>query len=222
MCIRDRNDHAAVEARFQNCLGDAFATYTMGPAYAYYAILLQLNPAVPYADNDGMAADEVRAASIIEMLTWMDQKRETGGDNPLFKKVRTELAKAWEEAVGQACAVPASDEEKKKRAPELGQVKADLAAMKQLVQALWETLSANPSSPFTETIWKDIEDWVDPLLEKKVASIQMPLSPELRYVLNAAWLARMEPERKRRTSLQDLTEAARELAKKVSKPMNGM
>jgi hypothetical protein len=68
------NDTDNVEPRFNDCLGDAFATYTMGPAYAFFAIFLLLNPSSPFTSGANAAADDVRAHAICEMLTLMNSE----------------------------------------------------------------------------------------------------------------------------------------------------
>lgn len=57
------NDDDVVESQFNDCLGDAFATYTMGPAYAFFAIYLLLDPSSPFARRDDTVTDKVPAHS---------------------------------------------------------------------------------------------------------------------------------------------------------------
>src|SRR5262249_16861778 len=60
------------ESRIHEFLADAFATYTMGPAYACSAILLRLHPLIDA--KDGRPSDAQRAHVILSMLKWMNDK----------------------------------------------------------------------------------------------------------------------------------------------------
>jgi hypothetical protein len=200
------NGTDAVDLRFDECLGDAFATYTMGPAYAYFAIFLLLDPEFPFKCGDSDVAADARAHCIFEMLRRMDSK-ESPLDPP-YAKVRQELESAWRNAITQIGAQPKSDEEENR-------VKADKIRISILTDALWKTLNKSTSPPFTVDVWNEIRAWVDPLLENNVDAIKVPQGAELRHVLNAAWMARVDSARD--LKLDVITAAANDLAKKISK-----
>jgi hypothetical protein len=211
--LRDlTNDTDTIESRFNDCLGDAFATYTMGPAYAFFAIYLLLNPRSPFSTSEtGQPADDVRALSISEMLKCMDSK-ETEIDPP-YESVRKDLNSAWTDAIAETGAQPIVDQ--KKQIDEVKQVAEDKDRVTVLVKALWKTLTTGPFPPFTAYVWNVIGEWVDKLLENQVKKIEVPHGAELRHVLNAVWLARVHPKRKREL---DITAVANELRKRVAMP----
>jgi hypothetical protein len=61
----------------RSLLADAFATYSMGPAYAFYAFRLSLNPVSATRGGKPSRTEPLpseRAEVILEMLDRMDQK----------------------------------------------------------------------------------------------------------------------------------------------------
>ena len=210
--LMDETD--VIESRFNDCLGDAFATYTMGPAYAHFAIYLLLNPASPFTAGNSPAksaetsepdpADDVRAYSIFKMLKHMDEKEPL--DLP-YTKVRKDLNAAWTDAIAETGVQPTDDEKK--------QVAGDKDRVTVLVTALWKTLTTGTFPPFTVDVWNEISGWVNKLLDNKVKEVQVPHGAELRHVLNAVWLARVDPTRKREL---DITAVANELRQRVAMP----
>jgi hypothetical protein len=195
------NDLDEVESRFNDCLGDAFATYTMGPAYAFFAIFLLLDPSSPFTSEAGRPAHDVRAHTICQMLECMDFQ-ESPLEGP-YSEVRERLKAAWEKAIVQTGAQPKIEEK---------QVADDKLRATNLVKALWTTLKGSTSPPFTVEIWNDINGWVAPLLKGEVDQIPMPHGAELRHVLNAVWLARVHPDRKK-----DITDIAYKLAQRINR-----
>ena len=89
------------------------------------------------------------------------------------------------EAVQQAAAPPASE------------VRAAYGRDTERVRLLVDSLSKIPnistSTPFTVDVWNHVlAEWVQPLLQGKPETIDLPPAPELRHVLNAAWMARID------------------------------
>lgn len=193
----------AIEPQFNDCLGDAFATYTMGPAYAFFAIFLLLDPSSPFIHKPVKVADEVRAHSIFQMLESMDSKEPE--IDPPYSAVRTQISRAWADAIAQTGAQPRTNEKT--------QIATDKSRATELVKSLWTTLKDSASPPFTVEVWNEIQQWVGPLIRGQVDEIKVPHGAELRHVLNAAWLARVSPERNPR---KDITKAATDLAKKIT------
>jgi hypothetical protein len=190
------NANETVEPRFNDCLADAFATYTMGPAYAYFAILLLLNPSSPY--------DDVRAHAIFQMLERMDSQAPEIA--PAYKDVREQLIDEWNYAITQIGVKPSAEE--------CQQVSKDKARATLLVQALWNTLIESTSAPFTIAVWNEIQPWVKAILTDSVETLRLPVGAELRHVLNAAWLARIDANRDPK---RDITGAADKLAERIIK-----
>jgi hypothetical protein len=189
-----------VELKFGDCLGDAFATYTMGPAYALFAICLLLNPAHPYAPAVDGVADDVRVRSICHMLDMMDSKSQV--IRP-YAKIRERIENAWAEAIDQSGGRQNAVDDKL--------LSDEKKRVETLVEALFKTPGA-AFSPFTEQMWGEAQGWVQHLLAEKWEQIQIPQGAELRHVLNAAWLARVAENR---PADLDITVAANKLKEKV-------
>jgi hypothetical protein len=66
-------EEMAQEQRWQQCLGDMFATYMMGPAYAYATIALRLDPTTPFAVTEAQSSAELRFRAILKILEMTDK-----------------------------------------------------------------------------------------------------------------------------------------------------
>ena len=194
-----------VEPRFRECLADAFATYTMGPAYAFLAIYQLLDPFAPYRAKGDDVSDELRAHAIFEMLTWMSSGNKY---RKPYASVHDDLKTVWGDAIAEVGVVaPAGDEHI--------QLEADRTRVSLLVKALASALAKSEMLPFTVEIWDDCSKWVAPLINDQIDKIEVPAGAELRHVLNAAWQARVHVDR---PANRDLTRAADELAKRILNP----
>ena len=192
-----------VDQRLQVCLADAFATYTMGPAYAYSAVVLLLSPWHALSSSKQSVADDTRARAIFQMLECMDGKA-SEGDVPPYRSVRSDLQLAWDAAVEQSN--PSEDEAALKRC------ESERLEVSVLIKALWNKLDEANCAPFLISHWAAIQDWPDKLLAGKEQEILLPAGVELRHVLNAVWLARIAPNR---CSLQKLTDDSQLLSDRV-------
>ncbi|WP_019868603.1 hypothetical protein [Methylovulum miyakonense] len=197
------NKKDTIQPYFYNCLADAFATYTMGPAYPYYAIFLLLSPCSPYTAKSTDAADDIRVYAMCQMLACMDSK-ESALELP-YAKVRACLDKVWADAIAETSAKPT--EKQKTR------IEQDKKRACELVKTLWEVLLKSSYPLFTSDVWRTIEPWATLLRNGKVDEIQVPQGAELRHVLNAAWLARVDPMRNPDV---DITAAAKNLANRIN------
>jgi hypothetical protein len=239
--LRQRtNAKDTVDPRFQECLGDAFATYMLGPAYAYSCVCLQLDPtsaytsarpvpesngpewdcgddrpptpvpgAQPKANPATYPGDGVRVKCILRMLELMDKKASTEFASA-YLSVRQTLGNAWDDAVKQSSAAPTP--------AHLAAYQADVDRGTLLVEALWSMPAITTSAAFTVQVWNDAQSWVTPLLNGKPREIQLPAAAEMRHVLNAAWLARVDPSWKSELTgaVDKLAEAANTLAERIS------
>lgn len=77
---------------YEEFLADAFACYTMGPAYACSLVLLRFNPVTAYDEDDQHPAEVRRAHIVFSMLREMDAKER---DHP-YQYVIGQLTNAWE------------------------------------------------------------------------------------------------------------------------------
>ncbi|HTG17446.1 MAG TPA: hypothetical protein VK747_19510 [Blastocatellia bacterium] len=200
------------ECHIQELIADAFATYTMGPAYAYAAVLLRLNPADATGTNDE-PGDARRARVIFEMLIKMNQTVAGAKvDAPPYSNIIEELEKQWEAA--------AID----KLEP------IDNDRLKILVDRIWDKFyqviysAAKYPVDSSEDGWQIAlewsQKWIDSLKQKAELPIpRVSVISKVRDVLNAAWLCRREyPD-----EIERITKAAYALcgdiiAKRLHKP----
>jgi hypothetical protein len=180
----------AIPERLQTCLADAFATYTMGPAYAYAAFYLLLNPLDAFAANPANPADtaglrvgdDTRAQAILAMLVSMD---DTNADNE-YKTIALSLGGMWAAAMEQAAA-----------GQRTAQTASDNASVALLVGALWNVLGKCQCASFPSSHWDQMETLEQVLVDRPLQIL------ELRSVLNSMWKARVDPATKDVKSIED-------------------
>jgi hypothetical protein len=177
-------------AGIQLCLADAFATYTMGPAYAYAAITLTMDPARP--------EDEIRVRAILSMLrNEMSGKKE--GMSETYAMVADELRSAWEAAKRQAGGP---------FAPMPAEMDDEL-----LVPLLTKVLRMRGYRSFSLDQWHPLLSWREAFKKRGWEDApDLPDGGDLRHVLNAAWLARVD---ERRPLDKDITEPTMKLAERI-------
>ena len=209
---------AASDKLLKLCLADAFATYITGPAYAYAALTLLLDPAC--------AKDEHRVSAMFDMLRHMDPAGE-GSQTESYPSLADELREAWEAAKKQvekrADATPAVPAEAAVAAdataavPVEAAVAADAAPaipVETAVATLFAELKPRGYSGFGVEEWKAMKEWSKQLVKGEVGAIKIEAHHDLRHVLNAAWLARLELDRPK-----DISQSAKDLADRVRAEM---
>lgn len=185
------------------CLGDAYATYTMGPAYAFFAVTILLDPLSEQHHR--------RTRTILHMLECMDSRESPL--NPPYKGVRIQLLEAWNAARVQMQQAPLNMTPDNGEIDDTGNsVLEGGAGVRILVRVFWKTLRSVTSAGFVVDVWNEIQKWVPDLIAGKVENIQIATGAELRHVLNAGWLARISSER---DPTIDLTKAIGQLRDKV-------
>ncbi len=186
-----------IPERYQNCLADAFATYTMGPAYAYSALFLLLTPLCAYAPpeqapgeastaeaaDETPVGDDTRAKAILEMLRLLGGKY-TGADYSPYVGVSEELGKTW--AAAKAAAVPG----------DTARTEKDNGTAVSMVRALWKVLESCTCSPFLSSEWNQLPKLQHVLLDQPLAV------GELRKVLNTIWKWRVSAQDKKDTDVE--------------------
>jgi hypothetical protein len=172
-------------------VADAFATYFLGPAYACAAILMRLNPAEAFTGKRLVAK---RAAVILSALTQMG--RATGVANH-YAEITNRLTVEWEDALrqtgwgepaGPGEVVTGDDSGAQSAVPRL--TDDEQAAIDRLLRA-FEPRVHRPLLWAAEA-WPKIEEWAAKLRAgQEVLARDVDGLAELRYVLNAAWRARI-------------------------------
>jgi hypothetical protein len=173
------------EDRVHDFLADAFATYTMGPAYACAAILLRLNPSL--AASCGRPSDAQRAHVILSMLEWASESLPV--INP-YRQVVDDLRRYWDDTLSRV-------NPHGKLSP------AYEGWLKELSEAFGK--ETGPNSFMTSALypakgvragWHRAQVWATQWLEEQEQSSEKLTVPELsgenmRDVLNATWLCRL-------------------------------
>lgn len=197
-------------------VADAFATYFLGPAYACAAILMRLNPAEALHGNR-LAAK--RAATILSALT---QKSKNGpGVEDHYAEITCRLAAEWEDALLQTGWKGPVDAGEKADGAD-GVARSGFRWLTNNEQSVIDRL-LRAFEPLVHIwiladidAWPKVEEWAAKLRSGQEVHIRDLGGPaQLRYVLNAAWRARIAvrvPE----TDVDDLYELA-EIAKTVER-----
>jgi hypothetical protein len=161
-------------------LADAFATYTMGPAYACAAFVLRLNPLIT-ADEE-RPGDAERAAVVLGMLTKMNaqaappRKPERG---PYWQLIDY-LASAWGGDLAK---------DTKNRLPFVEAIWAQFESVFYRGSALYPPAS---SAGGWSVASRWARDWAQKLLDNSpLRTPEVSESSTLRDALNAAWLCRI-------------------------------
>jgi hypothetical protein len=156
----------------QQCLGDAYATYFMGPAYALAAVTLLFDPT--------RAQDDLRVRATERMLRHMDPTKPDAFSDS-YQTVADNLASAWKAAKHQA-GMP------------IDLAKAEV--VETAVAALFKQLEIFGYSYFSVAEWKSVGNWAEKLRsDAAVDGIEISDKHDMRHALNAVWLARLDSAR---------------------------
>jgi hypothetical protein len=226
------------------CLADIFATYTLGPAYAYAAITLLFDPT--------SIVDEARVQSISQTLSAMNPSNEEGPEES-YLTIAGELQEEWD--LGRAAAFKAIatdtdvldtqikalqnlnpcpkkpegvgyqtkiDElrilwEAAARDPQAPDLRIDPEPISKLVSVLHKQLSLREINSFSFAQWSPLSEWAEKLNAGAIDEIKTD-GFDIRHALNAAWLARIHAAP---TSNADLEISAMELANRVRERIPG-
>jgi len=157
-------------------VADAIASCAMGPAYASAAILMRLDPWRAFSEEEGALV-----AKRAEAILWTTERMSTESEGQPYGKIVEQLRTEWRAALEQT-GEPAelSDEDKAG------------------VVAVIEGVAAVTALKFSrgEEVWSVVVDWAQALEDGKPDVAELALEGELRDVLNAAWIARLEKARK--------------------------
>ena len=178
----------------QECLADAYAIWATGPAYAYALFFLRLDPFHAWEGDNDHAGDGERAAAVLHMWKLMGRKDR---QNDPYRNYLQDLTDEWREAL--RAANPPGKPQKER-----------LRLIAKPVHILFNKLYAG----YAIDDWNRIQEWPKALCEGKADSIKLEGTfAGLHWVLNAAWLARIE----RPDDFRDIGEQARLLWNRVGK-----
>jgi hypothetical protein len=144
------------------CLADTFASFTMGPAYAYSSMLLTFDPLV--------VSDQYRAQPVFRALERLNERDEYQVFNDLLRN----LTNLWEQAIQEV-------KVKSQSSPRSLEVWSNL---------LLNYLKDIANLPFPVADWPGIQESVIEMLTGPKMIDTKTLS--IRLVLAAAWQARID------------------------------
>jgi hypothetical protein len=173
------------EKRVHEFLADAFATYTMGPAYACSAILLRLNPGM--AAQEGTPSDAQRAHVILSMLEWANSSL------PLvdpYEKVIKELRGYWYETLSRVNPNGKLSAACETRLSELSSDFGKKAGRETLRKTALYPQTGDREGWIRAQAWA--KEWLDKLTANEAPENQPVTSENLRDVLNATWFCRLQ------------------------------
>jgi hypothetical protein len=191
--VFERYEGEAAEARV--LLADVFATYFMGPAYACPAILMRLNPAEAFADQRLVAK---RVGTILTSLRRMSHA--SAQDH--YEPITSRLAVEWEDALRQtgwdgpepgnragAAVTWLPAEERAALRERTGLTEDEQEAIERLVTDFEPYVLARQ---LDLDAWPSVQKWAKKLgAGAPLDARSLNQYDELRYVLNAAWRARI-------------------------------
>ena len=150
----------------ETCLADAYATYSMGPAYACAAVLLRFDP--------GDSADVERAEVILGMI----ERTETQAQRASYQEILEVLRREWSAAVEQSPAGPVSA--------------SDRQRLEGWIDFFVDFFQTNAyRATYRDEAWALALTWAEELDSVEPEVEEIPQVADLRDVLNAAWLCRV-------------------------------
>lgn len=190
---------------------DAFATYTMGPAYACAVILLRFNPLAAGLDQDESPGDARRAHVVFTMLERMNG--EAGVADP-YGGVVESLREYWG-AILKGAGQPDKLED------------PEAERLKKLVDGIWDQFGEwlYPTAKYPaggDSGWLVAEKWYRTWLGQLKEGHPLDIEDvsgrnALRDVLNAAWLCRLEylDQPQETANIEKFAEAAQKLCEAI-------
>ena len=167
------NDESKLKYHMQDYVADIFATYSMGPAYACAAILLRFNPLLAYVEGDKNAADANRALVVFTLLDWMKSISSE------YTFIINTLKEEWSTALQQA--EPLGTLETQNENPWEDWVRDITRILKSQAKGI----------QYSPEGWSRAKKLGDQLLNAEIKEISLGTA-DMRDVLNAAWLCRIE------------------------------
>lgn len=171
---------------------DSFAAYTMGPAYACTCIISQFNPRFAFHLDDLHPAFADRALILFRTLLAMDRGRLM----PAHAGIVAFLQQLWQSGIAASGL----------RRNEAAEASSDLCS---LGDRLYDLVALMPAARFGG--WDAAPALAAKLGAREFAANQVARDQSVISVLNAAWLARLDPQFRDRVSNDDVESRARTL-----------
>ena len=155
-------------------MADAFAIYTLGPAYAYTCLLSRFDPATAYEDGDEHPSAAKRSHAILRTLERLD-----GGQFGTFSRMADSLRRTWDNTL-------ALFGDRSSVVEELGSVQIQ-SQDEQVMYRKLDGLLANMR--YNNADWQRCQELAQCLPGRM--ALPTTNSYDITDVLNAAWLARI-------------------------------
>lgn len=203
----------STKERVRKLTADAFATYIMGPAYAYSAFWLRFDPFCADHEQPDTPSDAARAFLVLYMLERLNESEKKKPYIAAIKRLRD----SWKRNVGLAGSTAELDP-------------AEQEKLKKLADALWEFLEdqMRPTAKYPlsrgDEGWMTAQKFAEQLTDPENKLIAVFNTSKLRDVLNAAWIGRLElteriadgsSEQKISRDLAELAENVKDLCEKI-------
>ena len=186
----------------QHYFADAFAAYTLGPAYACAALFLRLDLSAAYKDKGDQEPAAAKLAYVVfSMLDWVNRNGKE--KNQPYAGITETLKKEWEAALGQTNQIGKLGAEEKRQLDEYVDFLGTIAIR------IYPTLRP--------PLWKSVQEWPEKLLQNEGKDISVDGTEEFRDVLNAAWVCRIS----HRDRSVEIEKAATGLWKRINEIRRG-
>jgi hypothetical protein len=177
---------------------DSFATYALGPAYAYTCLLLRFDPKAAYTDGQEHPSYQKRAHAILQTLEEMNKVE---GSEGRYTGIIKNFRLCWEKSVEEA------------RPPEQPATDRDLYRLEKLVETLHHRLGTKIYR-VRYCGWSQAARISGRLADQQQAHFPQP-GDKLRDVLNGAWRYRTNPPDGKRQDDEKLGSSAKSLCEKI-------
>lgn len=217
--VLERQARKYAQNHIHELIADAFATYTMGPAYACAALLLRFNPIDGGSDVSEHATDAKRAEVVLGMLKEMNKKAK---GLPPYDDIIKRLENEWNAA--RARSTPSLSYPATRSTPRLEEV-IDVNA---LITETWVVFKngAREAALFPSNDekhgWLKAQAWHSTLMdnlknEPDINRFAINKNSRLRDALNAAWLCRIYVQPKDNLGIKRISKAALNLCVSIMK-----
>lgn len=217
-----------IEGYIQKLVADAFATYTMGPAYALAALLLRFNPSTESISEESNHPTDIKRAEVV--LSVLKRMNDEAIKPKPYDDVIEYLEKEWKAVLSRTATRNASTMQPMTATQSIATSTGNnwlenLIDVEKLVEHLFREFSLELRTsalypPKGDNGWLKAQEWADQFQkytqntsgDALSAFIKITRASKLRDALNAAWLNRVfnDPQ-----SLNLITDAALQLCSAI-------
>jgi len=180
---------------------DTFATYVVGPAYAFDCLLLRFNPRTVNVDGRMHPSPARRAQVVLRTLERIDEEEAKANRlNHPYSTLVGVLREAWTASVraaGQTEELPP----------------AVAAELDEITERYWRIISrgVNPDGMYATKAWRRAEAIAEGLLSNTAPDSILSGNETMADILNGAWLARFTSDLRPRSAVSALSRSVFDL-----------